>query len=111
MDLYELTMTQAYAAEHMDQLTVIELIFRQMPGNRNYIVAAGGSVMLSTFSRTSVLVAKTTRLHMITPPYRIAAFNLGTAAGLVLVTAGIGYIGGWVVGVIWNRCVPSDMKV
>jgi hypothetical protein len=51
------------------------------------------------------------RLHMITPPYTIAAFNFGTAAGLVLVTAGIGYVGGWVMGMIWNRCVPSDTKV
>ena len=40
-DLYELTMAQAYAAEHMDQLAVFELTFRQMPANRNYIVAAG----------------------------------------------------------------------
>jgi len=51
-DLYELTMAQAYAAEHMDQLAVFELTFRQMPANRNYIVAAGiGDVLdfLSTF--------------------------------------------------------------
>jgi len=51
-DLYELTMAQAYATEHMDQLAVFELAFRQMPANRNYIVAAGiGDVLdfLSTF--------------------------------------------------------------
>lgn len=46
------------------------------------------------------------RLHMITPPYKIAAFNLGTAATLVLVTAGIGYVMGCVVGFIWNRFGP-----
>lgn len=40
-DLYELTMAQAYAAEHMDQTAVFELAFRKMPPNRNYIVAAG----------------------------------------------------------------------
>jgi nicotinate phosphoribosyltransferase len=40
-DLYELTMAQAYQAEHMDQLAVFELTFREMPRNRNYIVAAG----------------------------------------------------------------------
>ncbi len=40
-DLYELTMAQAYAAEHMDQLAVFELAFRKMPAHRNYIVAAG----------------------------------------------------------------------
>jgi len=35
-DLYELRMAQAYAAEHMDQLAVFELAFRQMPANRAY---------------------------------------------------------------------------
>lgn len=40
-DLYELTMAQAYAAEHMDQTAVFELMFRKMPAHRNYIVAAG----------------------------------------------------------------------
>jgi len=40
-DLYELTMAQAYQAERMDQLAVFELVFREMPQNRNYIVAAG----------------------------------------------------------------------
>jgi hypothetical protein len=47
------------------------------------------------------------RLHMITPPYKIAAFHLSAAAGLVLVTAGIGYIVGWAVGFIWNRTIPG----
>jgi nicotinate phosphoribosyltransferase len=40
-DLYELTMAQAYQTEGMDQLGVFELAFREMPRNRNYIVAAG----------------------------------------------------------------------
>ena len=40
-DLYELTMAQAYHAEHMDQVAVFELAFRQMPANRNYIVVNG----------------------------------------------------------------------
>jgi nicotinate phosphoribosyltransferase len=51
-DLYELTMAQAYANGHMDQLAVFELAFRKMPRNRNYIVAAGiGDVLdfLSNF--------------------------------------------------------------
>jgi nicotinate phosphoribosyltransferase len=34
-------MAQAYQAERMDQLAVFELVFREMPQNRNYIVAAG----------------------------------------------------------------------
>jgi hypothetical protein len=44
--------------------------------------------------------------NMITPPYKIAEFHLSAAAGLVLVTAGIGYIVGWAVGFIWNRSIP-----
>jgi len=51
------------------------------------------------------------RLHMITPPYKIAEFNLGTAAGLVLVTAISGYVAGWVAGHIWNRCIPGGAGV
>ena len=43
------------------------------------------------------------RLHMITPPYKIAAFDPGLALALVLVTAIIGYVFGWVGAVIWNR--------
>lgn len=40
-DLYELTMAQAYDAEGMEQLAVFELIFRKMPDDRNYFIAAG----------------------------------------------------------------------
>jgi len=51
------------------------------------------------------------RLHMITPPYRVEAFHLGTAAGLVSVTTCLGFAEGWIAGVIWNRCMPGDTKV
>ena len=50
------------------------------------------------------------RLHMITPPYTIAAFNLGTAAALVAVTTGIGYVVGWMAGIIWNRFGPREAR-
>lgn len=40
-DLYELTMMQAYQAERMEADAAFELFFRQMPSERNYIVAAG----------------------------------------------------------------------
>ncbi len=43
------------------------------------------------------------KLHMITPVYKIAAFNWGYALLLIVVTAVIGYIFGWVLGYIWNR--------
>jgi hypothetical protein len=44
------------------------------------------------------------RLHMITPPYKVVAFSLGTAIALLLITASIGYVTGFVIGIIWNRC-------
>lgn len=40
-DLYELTMLQAYYAEGMTSPAVFELFFREMPENRNYVMAAG----------------------------------------------------------------------
>ena len=43
------------------------------------------------------------RLHMITPPYKIAAFDPGLALALVLVTAIVGYMFGWMGAIIWNR--------
>jgi hypothetical protein len=49
-------------------------------------------------------------LHMITPPYKITEFNLGTAAALVLVTAAIGYTVGFTVAWLWNRCASRDIS-
>jgi len=40
-DLYELTMAQAYHAEGMEGEAVFELFFREMPRDRNYVIAAG----------------------------------------------------------------------
>jgi hypothetical protein len=45
------------------------------------------------------------RLHMITPLFQIAPFSMSMALGLVLFTAAIGYIFGFVLGAIWNRFV------
>jgi len=43
------------------------------------------------------------RLHMITPPYKIAPFDPGLALAIVLVTAIVGYVFGWMGAIIWNR--------
>lgn len=42
-------------------------------------------------------------LHFIAPVYRIEEFVFSRALGLVLVTASIGYLFGYVFAVIWNR--------
>lgn len=40
-DLYELTMLEAYYAESLNGEAVFELFFRELPPNRNYVIAAG----------------------------------------------------------------------
>ena len=41
-------------------------------------------------------------LHFIQPPYTILPFKFWTALGLVVVTAVVGYVFGWVFAKIWN---------
>ena len=40
-DLYELTMARAYQAEGMDEPAVFSLFFRELPGERNFMLACG----------------------------------------------------------------------
>ncbi|MDF0748756.1 nicotinate phosphoribosyltransferase [Marinobacter sp. 71-i] len=41
VDLYELAMAQAYWSEGMDDTAVFSLFFRELPDNRNFILACG----------------------------------------------------------------------
>jgi hypothetical protein len=41
-------------------------------------------------------------LHFITPPYQVGPFAPARAGGLVAVTAAVGYVGGRLLGAIWN---------
>jgi hypothetical protein len=41
-------------------------------------------------------------MHFIKPIYVIDAFNVSTAATLVVVTAVVGYVSGYLFSVIWN---------
>ena len=45
-DLYEITMAQAYTAEHMSGTAVFETMFRRLPQGRSYVMAAGLSDVL-----------------------------------------------------------------
>jgi nicotinate phosphoribosyltransferase len=48
-DLYEVTMAQAYAAERMSGPAVFETLFRKLPDERSYVIAAGLSDVLDFF--------------------------------------------------------------
>lgn len=41
-------------------------------------------------------------LHFLSLTYKVAAFNLTTAITLVVITAIIGYLMGFVFGILWN---------
>lgn len=45
-------------------------------------------------------------LHFIDPPYRIGAFVPWRAAGLIALTAALGYVFGRIIGVLWNANAP-----
>jgi len=47
------------------------------------------------------------RLHMISPPWRVAAFDLGTAISLVMLMTISWYAFGWVLGLLWDRFVAA----
>jgi len=45
------------------------------------------------------------RLHFISPPFRVGAFDAETAALLLLLVAGIGFVIGVGLAAIWNALV------
>lgn len=47
VDLYELAMAQAYWSEGMDETAVFSLFFRELPDNRNFVLACGQQSVVS----------------------------------------------------------------
>jgi hypothetical protein len=43
------------------------------------------------------------QLHMIVPVYEISSFSVVMALVLIVVTSIMGYVFGWLFGIIWNR--------
>jgi hypothetical protein len=41
-------------------------------------------------------------MHFLKPPYTVGAFSTGVAVILIVVTAAIGYLMGYILGVLWN---------
>ena len=50
------------------------------------------------------------RLHFIAPFMTIQPFDAVIAAELVGLTAGLGFVGGFVLGLIWNGLNPGPWK-
>ena len=42
-------------------------------------------------------------LHFVNNPFHVGAFNLGTAAALIVITFVVGYVVGWVATWAWNK--------
>lgn len=42
------------------------------------------------------------KIHFLNNPFTIQAFSVGNAALLVLVTAAVGFVGGWILAFLWN---------
>ena len=45
-------------------------------------------------------------LHFLQVTYTVASFNVVTALGLIIVTSAVGYLMGYVLGLLWNRFGP-----
>jgi hypothetical protein len=41
-------------------------------------------------------------MHFLKPPYTVGPFSAGIAVILILVTATVGYVFGYIFGVLWN---------
>lgn len=41
-------------------------------------------------------------MHFLTPPWTVGSFHIGTAAILVLLTATVGFVIGYIVASLWN---------
>ena len=49
-------------------------------------------------------------LHMMTPAFDVAEFSLDRAVGLIVTTAIIGGIAGWVFAMVWNKISKTKKK-
>lgn len=43
------------------------------------------------------------KIHFLNNPFTIQAFSIGNAVLLVLVTAAVGFVGGWILAFLWNK--------
>ncbi len=42
-------------------------------------------------------------IHFLANPFKVRAFDMQTAVTLVIFTFVVGYAGGWVAGMVWNK--------
>lgn len=43
------------------------------------------------------------KVHFLNNPFQVAPFGLKRAAALIVITAAVGYIIGWILAFLWNR--------
>lgn len=66
------------------------------------VVHAGWAALVA-FKGAQPLLDWMFGLHFIEPVYTVSDFALMNAAMLVVVTALVGYVMGWIFGFIWNK--------
>jgi len=42
-------------------------------------------------------------MHMIVNPYQVTGFSLTQAVTLIIITFAVGYVGGWIFALLWNK--------
>ena len=42
-------------------------------------------------------------MHMLANPYQVTGFSVTQALTLIVMTFGIGYVGGWIFAWLWNK--------
>ena len=67
-----------------------------------------GWSLLVAFGVAQALIDWIFHLHFIQPPWVIAPFRIDLAVALIVITAILGYVMGWVLAAIWNWLHPGS---
>lgn len=65
-------------------------------------------VILVALGLAQPLVNFIIRLHFIDFPHKIASFDFVNAVLLIVIAFIVGYVGGFIIGIIWNKAHVSN---